>query len=178
MKSWQTNGQQCIPIRVLEWVLFAVRFRSFGDDLTDAIPFIDGENTSLAIEDFREERGELKREERKPALQTASVAVREGKRASCHLPRTCGDGDVGTPNSAFKSVSSFTFVVDISPLSSKNMSVMRNGEALRDNKQVGETSFSRISNLLELLFYTEFLLECARKSQTNEFHQRQAFFPL
>ncbi|KAL6723570.1 hypothetical protein Aduo_018557 [Ancylostoma duodenale] len=109
--------------------------RSFGDDLPDAIPFIDGENSSLATENLREQRGELKREERKPALQTASVAVREGKRSSCHMPPTCGDGDLGTLNTAFKSASAFTFVVDISPLSAKNTSLMRNGEAVRENRQ-------------------------------------------
>ncbi|RCN34944.1 hypothetical protein ANCCAN_19210 [Ancylostoma caninum] len=116
--------------------------RSFGDDLPDTIPFIDGENSSVAIENLREQRGEVKREERKPILQTASVAVREGKRSSCHMPPTCGDGDLGTLNSAFKSASAFTFVVDISPLSAKNTSLMRNREANRENRQVRLHSFS------------------------------------
>ncbi|EYC12591.1 hypothetical protein Y032_0046g1313 [Ancylostoma ceylanicum] len=107
--------------------------RSFGDDLLDAIPFIDGESSSTTIENSKEQGGDVKQEERKPALQTASVAVHERKRSSCHMPPTCDD--LATLNSAFKSASAFTFVVDISPLSTKNTSLIRNGEALRDNRQ-------------------------------------------
>ncbi|CAJ0609842.1 unnamed protein product [Cylicocyclus nassatus] len=88
--------------------------RSFGDDLMDLIPFIDSENTSTTAESPRQEQNDVKCLERRTIAR--NVAVCEQKR-NCYTQPL-----VETRSNAFKSASSFTLLLDISPIPLKNTS--------------------------------------------------------